>query len=439
MQLISRRHAPITAFLSAILLFAAIGTSAPVYALSIPVTNCRDAGAGSLRAAVASAASGDIVDLSLRHCTILLTSGEIVAPQADLRLIGSGADTLTITSNMQSRVLNHSGTGTLSVERVSIIDSASIQPFYAYAGCIASSGSVELHHARLRHCIAEGVPDPDCGGTGSCYGSDAGALGASGDVLLSYSTISDSQASAYYSGGGGIYSGGWVTLYRNRLLRNGADVGSAAIAANGFTAVESLVADNGGYDGGAVHVGGAYNRAYGPADIRNSTFTGNSSGTCLALCVGYARIVNSTFSNNHGDFSAISATRGANVFNSTIAYNHTCGGGIDSDGTLRLESTIIAGNTCGSMPMDLYYAGSVTGSHNLVVASPLQLPADTLRSDPRLAPLALNGSFPPTNALGADSPAINRGSNVLGWRYDQRGPGFPRTKDGYTDIGAFER
>ena len=70
---------------------------------------------------------------------------------------------------------------------------------------------------------------------------------------------------------------------------------------------------------------------------------------------------------------------------------------------------------------------------------PHVLPADTLRSDPRLLPLALNGSFPPTNALAADSPAINRGSNVLGLRYDQRGPGFPRTKDGYTDIGAFER
>ena len=150
---------------------------------------------------------------------------------------------------MQSRFLNHSGTGKLSVERVSIIDSASIQPQYGYAGCIASSGSVELHHARLHHCIAEGVPDPDCGGTGSCYNSDARAIGASGDVLLSYSTISDSSASGYYSGGGGVYSGGRLTLYRSRLLRNHADSGSAAIAHDEFTAVESLVADNSGYDG----------------------------------------------------------------------------------------------------------------------------------------------------------------------------------------------
>lgn len=427
------KYHPLSAFVAgAILATVLLGHAGRAEAATVAVTNCRDAGPGSLRAAVGSAFSGDTVDLRARRCTILLTTGEIVAPQADLRLLGPGAHALTITSNMQSRFLNHSGTGKLSVERVSIIDSASIQPQYGYAGCIASSGSVELHHARLHHCIAEGVPDPDCGGTGSCYNSDAGAIGASGDVLLSYSTISDSSASGYYSGGGGVYSGGRLTLYRSRLLRNHADSGSAAIAHDEFTAVESLVADNSGYDGGAVQVGDAFG-AYGPADVRNSTFTGNSSGVCIALCAGHARIINSTFSQNHGPSEALSATKGASIFNSTIAFN-SCSG-VYVAGTLRLESTIIAGNTCG----DLYLNGSLTGSHNLVGISNTVLPADTLRSDPRLAPLARNGGFTPTHALTDASPAINRGSNVLGLKYDQRGCGFPRTKGASTDIGAFER
>jgi hypothetical protein len=39
----------------------------------------------------------------------------------------------------------------------------------------------------------------------------------------------------------------------------------------------------------------------------------------------------------------------------------------------------------------------------------------------------------------ADSPARDRGSNVLNLEYDQRGPGFPRVKGTATDIGSVER
>jgi hypothetical protein len=228
-----------------------------------------------------------------------------------------------------------------------------------------------------------------------------------------------------------------LKLYRSRLLRNSADSGGAAVA-HGFTAVESLVADNGGYDGGAVQVGDAFG-GYGPADIRNSTFTGNRSATCPALCAGDARIINSTFSHNGGEGVAISVRQDARIFNSTIAFNAGCGGVAVRSGTLRLESTIIAGNTCVGAALDLEYNGTVIGSHNLVGASSSTLPADTLRADPRLKPLARNGGFTPTHALADTSPAINHGCNVLGLKYDQRGRGFPRTKGGYPDIGAFER
>lgn len=129
----------------------------------------------------------------------------------------------------------------------------------------------------------------------------------------------------------------------------------------------------------------------------------------------------------------------ARIFNSTIAFNAGCGGVEVRYGTLRLESTIIAGNTCAGAALDLEYNGTVNGSHNLVGASSATLPVDTLRADPRLKPLARNGGFTPTHALADTSPAINRGSNVLGLKYDQRGHGFPRTKGVCTDIGAFER
>jgi hypothetical protein len=41
--------------------------------------------------------------------------------------------------------------------------------------------------------------------------------------------------------------------------------------------------------------------------------------------------------------------------------------------------------------------------------------------------------------LLADSPAINRGHNNFNREYDQRGPGFPREKGAFPDIGAIER
>src|SRR4249919_3050701 len=83
------KYHPLSAFVAgAILAAVLLGHAGRAEAATVAVTNCKDAGPGSLRAAVASAASGDIVDLSLRHCTILLTTGEIAVPQQDLRLIG---------------------------------------------------------------------------------------------------------------------------------------------------------------------------------------------------------------------------------------------------------------------------------------------------------------------------------------------------------------
>lgn len=68
-------------------------------AATIRVTNCNDAGAGSLRAAVAVAASGDTIDLRSLTCSrITLASGRIVLPQDDLSLLGPGRLALTVSA-----------------------------------------------------------------------------------------------------------------------------------------------------------------------------------------------------------------------------------------------------------------------------------------------------------------------------------------------------
>src|SRR5262249_10321320 len=60
--------------------------------------------------------------------------------------------------------------------------------------------------------------------------------------------------------------------------------------------------------------------------------------------------------------------------------------------------------------------------------------------DPRFATTTPvnNGGPTPTLALQISSPALRRGSNPANLPNDQRGPGFPRTTSGLTDIGSFQ-
>ncbi|MBS0486638.1 MAG: hypothetical protein JSS13_04800, partial [Proteobacteria bacterium] len=87
-------------------------------ATSRPVTSCADDGsAGTLRAVVALAGSGDIIDLSglpgidpaCTDSTITLAQGEI-AISHNMTLIGPSSATLTITAGGKNRVLNSTST-----------------------------------------------------------------------------------------------------------------------------------------------------------------------------------------------------------------------------------------------------------------------------------------------------------------------------------------
>ena len=55
-----------------------------------------------------------------------------------------------------------------------------------------------------------------------------------------------------------------------------------------------------------------------------------------------------------------------------------------------------------------------------------------------LGSLADNGGQTDTYALEQGSVAIDAGSNPQSLAYDQRGPGYPRTSGGGTDVGAYE-
>jgi hypothetical protein len=410
--------------------------AAPADARVIRVANCDDAGPGTLRNAVALASSGDLITLKQLACNdIVLTSGQIVVPQASLTLVGNRK--VTVDGNRNGRVFLHSGTGTLRLESLSVANG--VEPgTFVFGGCIYSWGRVELFHARVHHCTAQrrGGLEPEAYGGGI----------AAASVLVLHSKVY-SNVAELFGKGGGIYSWGAVRIHQSQLYDNRAYEGGAVASERepvsvSYSRIERNHADS---RGGAI-------AAWGDATINKTTIAGNrSNGQCGALCLFGRRnlILDSTLSSNSALYLSVGQMTGdATIANSTIAFNREeytnpnyCSGAMFAM-HLHLENSILAKNTCaaGAGTDIAGEAGfsTVVGANNIVGRTSLALPSDTIRADPRLAPLADNGGPTPTHAPLPGSPAIDAGNNVFERLYDQRGPGYPRTRGPAPDIGAVE-
>lgn len=257
-------------------------------------------------------------------------------------------------------------------------------------------------------------------------GGDAGSVlthyGA-GTLRIERLTITN----GYYQGGGGcLFSQASITLVdtavRDCHSSDQYGAGAGVLARGDLTLESSTLSGN----SGAVAGGGAV--ADGVVTIRNSTISGNT-----AAAVGGGLY--------HGGDAASGAT--LTVTNSTITGNTASYGGggvyLAYAPATTLRSTIIAGNTASSgADLGSGEQPTVTGDHNLIVATAFALPGDTLTADPQLLPLADNGGPTQTHALATTSPARDAGSNADALAYDQRGAGFARSVGGGPDIGAFE-
>ena len=234
---------------------------------------------------------------------------------------------------------------------------------------------------------------------------------------MTYSLIHNNRATA---GGGGLSVRRPSDDYRTDLLVNKSTISNNVL--------DDFETRNIGGRGGGIDIGGS-----GPRTIIDSTISGNRAHLNSAAYI-------------EGD---------VDIYNSTIAFNVEIET-IDQDfpttpcenrgaltaNVLHLESTIVAKNTCTIGPASYDIAASasaIIGADNLIARSRIPVPPDTISAAPRLAPLAENGGPTRTHLLLSDSPAIDRGSNLLDRLYDQRGPGFPRVKGAAADIGATER
>jgi hypothetical protein len=419
------------------------GAAAAVY-------NCADSGTGSLRAAIASAASGDTIEMSDLQCSsISLTTGALQVTVDNLTLVGP-AGGLTVNgrrSTPYAQVLVHPGTGTLTVRNMTLQNGRTTGP---HGGCVESQGSVVLDHANVNSCFAYDFSPATCPALG-------GGVYAHGNLSVLDSTIANNAAGCYSGSpmfkvkiyGGGAFAGGDMVVRRSSITNNYVGAGNLASFSYAFGGglslrgnleiTDSTIAQNrAGYtncfyflDGsaGGIDVPGASSTV----TISNSTISGNSA----AGIVG-------------GIFSAAPLT----LANSTVAFNtsasdlhvngHDYAPGVHVQNTsANLQSSIIANNlfnTCtdGGFLTDLTgLNATITGADNLIMGSTVA-PPGSLTADPQLGALADNGGPTLTHKPGDASPVIAKGNNADGFAFDQRGSGHARSFSGKTDIGAFQ-
>jgi hypothetical protein len=390
------------------------------------VTNCDDDGPGSLRQAFHNVSSGETIDLTQLTCsTITLTSGALDdSPTAvDVAVEGPGKYLLTIDGNGSDRVFQHNGSGALVLAGMSITNGS-----YAGAiggGCIYSAGSLQTIYTRVTSCSKTST------GSDKAYG---GAIYVRDVAMIVGSTIIDNtaHADAAASAGGGVWANSLQvfvsTISGNTVSGDGSHYArGGGVFALGDTDIRySLISANEATSGGGVFLIGA---AEDVMAIRNSTISGNhASGSGGGIYAKYRPFA---------------------VANSTITANTAgdqCGGMFLAYAT-ELQSTIVANNTAqngATADMGSPYDIEISGANNLVIASNVPLPPDTIAVNPMLGPLQDNGGYSMTHALLVGSPAIDHGNNSGGSNYDQRliVPGtsqfYERVVGSSADIGAFE-
>ena len=289
------------------------------------------------------------------------------------------------------------------------------------------AGAVTLVHSKITGNLASAVNQVAYGGGVVSAGFNP-LLGTLDETIIVDSTVSGNVALGReyipygtsepidMSYGGGVHSGGRLTITSSTLADNEAGSGGGAYLTLNASTCEAGVS----------------------ATVVNSTITGNTAsngggGMVMRYCV--LQLSSSTVAFNHATHGAggivprVFPTYGENAYNPIFT------------------NSIIASNTStlGSADVDVGdYAISIgpialTGSNNLILASSITPPTGTLVVDPMLASLSDNGGPTHTHALLPGSPAIDAGTNAPATPFDQRGDGFPRVVGTLADLGAFER
>ena len=448
----SRKHHPLAACVAAAL---ALASPFAVGAATWTVNTCDQGNTGSgttgsLRYAATNAVSGDTIDMTGLTCsTISLTTGAIVFTQNAITLNGPGMANLTVTGKYKGnvekdRIFTHNGTGTFSVNNLSVSEGYRyVASGYAQGGCIYSAGTASLSHVGVYFCGAYAKASGR-GQGGGVYAKNAV------DVKYSHVILNTAAAAPGHGGyGGGVYAGAnftakYSTISANTAGKNGGfGVGGGVVLLGSGSVIASTISGNTAKDnGGGIYAHNFFTSASNSLTIENSTISGNSAGYYtggVAVNAGKVYLDNSTIvfnTANRGRFGSYPFTYRAPGVATSDAYGPVA---------VTMQSTLIANNTYGSIEYDLSVpkrSGTTvtfSGANNLVRATFAAVPAGTIKiSCPLLGPLRNNGGLTQTHALLSHSPGIDQGNNSLNLTWDQRGSPYARVSGSAADIGAYE-
>lgn len=363
-------------------------------AATLTVTNTADSGVGSLRDAIATANSGDVINFSLPNpSTITLTSGPLDISK-NLVIMGPGATQLAVDANHQSSVFVTAGTVTLS--GLTIKNGTAIN-----GGGILNLRTLTVTNSTL-------LANSASSGGGGIYNEPEGT------VTVINSTLSGNSAMF----GGGI---------RNSGIPNNIGISNTPLGV--FTLAQSTLSGNSASSGG----GGIENE--GVFTLTNSTLSGNSANSGGGI------------RNNSTTYTPPALT----LVNSTVSGNSTSGGGgggiQNFNGAITVKSTLLANNGSDGNCLLLDITNSL--GYNLSDDSTCTLsgPGDenNVTSGAGLDPKGLqnNGGLTQTIAPLPSSPAVDHipvadctDANGNPVSTDQLGIARPQGKG--CDVGAYE-
>jgi hypothetical protein len=213
---------------------------------TITVMNTNDSGAGSLRQAIADAASGDTIDFAAGVAgTITLTTGEL-AINKNLTINGPGAKVLTVSGNNASRVLRIDLGSTVTINGLTI-----------------ANGN----------------------GAGAGIGGLGGGILNEGALTITGCSVSDSSSG---SNGGGISNRNTLTITNSALSNNLSSKGGA-IDNQGLLAVSNSTISNNSArvnGGGLINSSPDFNLRF--VTLTNCTVTGNRAGVAGGGISGFS-------------------------------------------------------------------------------------------------------------------------------------------------------
>ncbi len=373
--------------------FAIVVATTAAQAATLTVSTTTDAGAGSLRAQIAAAVSGDTIAIAATG-TIALTTGEIPIVGKNLSIAGPGATSLTITTNATTRALKITN-----------------------AQCAISG-------ITFNNC--KGLPgDVD---TGGAIAVDNFSSGGGANVT----TINDCVFTNNQSGWGGavdVFNGG---LAMNRCTFSGNTSTGAAFGTNGgggalsigptvastitnctFSGNSQNGAATGQPGGGAIYNYGAGAANPPSVTVEHCTFASNldASGAAGAIKENYT-----------GSYHTFAKLRNCLLVNNQAPANVLRNFSGNSTGTLTATYSSLGGNvTDESTTSAQIMPGGTDKFSNAALAATVS------------STLSLNGGSTPTHAITRGSPA-QRSGQPSATATDQRGA--PRRAN--ADAGAFE-